>query len=157
MAKIDLNSRLVGSGSTDTLTCYGLEVYQGGIKTRSGQVPVVNVGTSSTYTTAGAGTYTATMLFSGLILRDPNGAGRTDTTDTAANIIAGTPGLSADGDSFLCMVVNTADAAETITLAGGTGVTINNPLKTIIQDSGALLLIRRLTSTTVDISFIGVR
>ncbi|MET0263236.1 MAG: hypothetical protein ABW223_10090, partial [Rariglobus sp.] len=80
-------------------------------------------GAGTALATAGAGTYTGALLAGGVILRDPAGASRTDTTATAAQIIASL-GLSQNYQEKSVLVVNTADAAETITLAGGTGVTL---------------------------------
>lgn len=74
-------------------------------------------------TTAGAGTYSVADILSGCILRDCAGAGRTDTTADAVDLIAGLP-LGRIGARHKCTVVNVSDAAETITMAGGTGVTI---------------------------------
>jgi hypothetical protein len=87
--------------------------------------------------TAGAGTYTAAQLAGGVITRDPTGADRTDTTDTAANLITAL-GLTADYQERDCLIVNTADAAETITLAGGAGVTLLTA--TTIPQGGAIRL-----------------
>jgi hypothetical protein len=70
--------------------------------------------------TAGAATITAAMLLAGMYVRDPNGAGRTDTFDTAANIVAASRDAQV-GDMIRLCIVNGADAAETITLAAGTG------------------------------------
>ncbi len=86
--------------------------------------------------TAGAVTYTAAQVIGGLIVRDPNGASRTDVFPTAALLIAGLRGALGGtckvGQTVSCTVINDADAAETIThtlgsgmtsaLAGGTGV-----------------------------------
>lgn len=69
---------------------------------------------------AGANTITAAQLLTGIYVRDPNGAGRTDTFDTAANIVAAVTG-AAVGDVIRLLIVNGADAAETITLAAGSG------------------------------------
>lgn len=92
----------------------------------------------TTTTTAGAGTYAASEIAGGLILRDPNGASRTDTTATAAQILA--QFLRARvGSSFFLVVRNTADAAETITVAGGTGVTISGTA-TIAQNNTKLFM-----------------
>lgn len=105
--------------------------------------------TSAAITTAGAGTYTAAQLALGQILRDPTGANRTDTTDTAANIISalGLTELYVERD---CMIVNTADQAETITLAGGTGVTLKGTI-TVEQDTAIRIAILRTGSATVTI------
>jgi hypothetical protein len=92
-------------------------------------------------TTAGAVTYSAAQLKGGIITRDPNGAARTDTTDTAANLVASFPDAVV-GSTFTCYLVNTADAAEAITLSGGTGVTVSNAGQTVDQNESALLLFR---------------
>lgn len=78
----------------------------------------------STLSTAGALTYTAAQLLGGLILRDPSGAGRSDVFPTAALLAAAIPGVAV-GSSFDVVLRNTADAAETITMTAGTGVTIS--------------------------------
>lgn len=74
----------------------------------------------ASYSTAGAQTYTAADLLSGIIVRDPNGAGRTDVLPTAALLVAALPG-SRVGDVIQTWIVNGADAAETITINAGTG------------------------------------
>ena len=106
-------------------------------------------------TTAGAGTYSAAQIATGLIERDPNGAGRTDTTDTAAAILAALPHMVSNGDMFQCLLINTADAAEAITLAGGTGVTIVNVGQTLAQNESAILVFRRTSATTLSLYVIG--
>lgn len=105
-------------------------------------------------TTAGAGTYTAAQVAGGIITRDPAGAARTDTTPSAADLIAEL-GLDRDGATAVCYLINTADAAETITLAGGTGVTISNVGQTLAQNEAALLLFRRTSSTAVTLYILG--
>lgn len=103
--------------------------------------------TPANITTAGAGTYTAANLAVGIITRDPNGTNRTDTTDTAANLITGLA-LSADYQERYCYIVNTADAAETITLAGGVGVTLKGTI-TIAQNQATYLAIFRTGAAAV--------
>ena len=71
-------------------------------------------------TTAGAATYTAAQVIGGVILRDPNGAGRTDVLPTAALLI-GAMRAPRIGDTIEVLVINTADAAETITMSAGSG------------------------------------
>lgn len=110
--------------------------------------------TATAITTAGAETYTAAQIAGGLIDRDPAGAGRTDTTDTAANLISEL-NLENDGEAFECLVVNTADAAEAITIAGGTGVTVKNAGQTIGQNEAAILVFRRTGAATIDLYIIG--
>lgn len=89
--------------------------------------------TVSTVTTAGAATYTAAQLLGGLIKRDPAGAGRSDVTPTATLLIAGIPGVKV-GDSFVFTIINDADAAETITVTAGSGVTLSGTM-TIAQSN----------------------
>ena len=114
------------------------------------------IGTVTDIVTAGAETYTAAQLATGLITRDPAGAGRTDTTDTATNLVAAAGlGLTANGDTRACYLINTADAAEAITLAGGTGVTVSNAGNTLLQNESAILLFRRTSATAVTLYVIG--
>jgi hypothetical protein len=89
--------------------------------------------TTTTITTAGAETLTAAQLIGGLILRDPAGGARTDTTDTAANVVAAIS-EAVVGSSFEVIIRNDADAAETITIAGGSGVTTSGTM-TIAQNN----------------------
>jgi hypothetical protein len=77
-------------------------------------------GTPASIATVGAGTYTAANLLTGIIVRDPNGSSRTDTLDTAANLVAAVPGATV-GDTLSVTVINGADAAEVITIAAGSG------------------------------------
>lgn len=102
-------------------------------------------------TTAGAGTYTAANLKTGIITRDPNGAARTDTTDTAANIIAAAGlNLTKNYQEKEVLIHNNADAAEAITLAAGAGVTLKGTI-TIERDCAVRIAIVRTSATTVAI------
>lgn len=75
--------------------------------------------------TASAVTYTVDQLTRyNRIARDCNGAGRTDTTPTAALIAGRFPQLRAIGDALHFPIVNTSDAGEVLTIAGGSGVTL---------------------------------
>jgi hypothetical protein len=94
----------------------------------------------ATLTTAGALTYTPGQVLGGIVLRDPNGAARTDTLPTAALLVAAIPGVMI-GSSFRFWVRNDADAAETITIAAGTGGTISGTA-TIAQSNSKEFLIR---------------
>jgi hypothetical protein len=98
--------------------------------------------------TAGAGTYTAAALLSGVIARDPTGAARDDTTDTAAAILAAAIAVGLlvnDYDEIFCVVKNTADAAETITVLGGVGVTLQSAI-TVAQASCTKLAFTRMSA-----------
>jgi len=93
----------------------------------------LSLGSPTTITTAGVETYTVAQFKTGLLLRDPNGAGRADVTPTAALIVAGFADCNV-GFSFDVHIRNTADGAETITLTAGTGVTISGTA-TIAQNN----------------------
>jgi hypothetical protein len=82
--------------------------------------------------TAGAYTYLAAGMKLGLYLRDPSGASRNDVTDTAANIIAAIS-ESATGSFIDFVVLNLADADETVTLTAGVGVTLEPTVPTIAR------------------------
>lgn len=70
--------------------------------------------------TAGGVTLTAAEVIGGIVVADPNGAGRTYTLPTAALLVAAVPGAKV-GDIVRCLIVNGADAAEAITVAEGAG------------------------------------
>ncbi len=80
--------------------------------------------TVSTIATVGNVTYTIAQLLGGLIKRDPAGGARSDVTPTAALIVAGIFECQ-NGDAVEFALTNTADAAETITVTAGTGVTLD--------------------------------
>ncbi len=95
----------------------------------------------------------AAWLHDGAIDFDPGGGSMTLTTDTAANLIAD----PLAGEIRVARVVlrNAADAAETITLAGGSGVTVRTHEGAadlvIGQDEAAELTFFRTSGTTVDL------
>ena len=88
--------------------------------------------TISTVGSAANVVYTAAQMWGGLIARDPSGSDRSDTTDTAANIVSGITGAEV-GSSFKFSIDNTANADETITVSGGSGVTLSGVM-TIAQN-----------------------
>lgn len=106
-----------------------------GLQLRDNLLTYTSVTTKST---AGAVTYTAAEFTGGLILRDPNGAARTDVTPTAALLYTelGDPEV---GSTFEVVIRNTADADETITMSGGSGVTISGTA-TIAQNNTKVFL-----------------
>lgn len=106
-----------------------------GLQLRDNLLTYTSVTTKST---AGAVTYTAAEFTGGLILRDPNGAARTDVTPTAALLYTelGDPEV---GSTFEVVIRNTADADETITMSGGTGVTVSGTA-TIAQNNTKVFL-----------------
>ena len=99
-------------------------------------------------TDASAATYTAAQILGGVIIRDPNGAGRTDVLPTAALLLGA---LSEDvvGQVIECLIVNNADAAETITIDAGTGGTITQIAATrIIPQNTSRKVYIRVDSAT---------
>lgn len=94
--------------------------------------------TVTTDTTAGANTWSAAELIGGMMLRDPAGDNRSDVTPTAAQLVAGFTGAVV-GSSFEFTIRNTADAAETITLTAGAGVTLLGTM-TIAQNNSKRFL-----------------
>lgn len=100
--------------------------------------------------TAGAGTITAAMLLTKIYVRDCAGAGRTDTFDTAAAIVAAVPNAKV-GDVLQLLVINGSDAAETITLAAGTGGgfdTNQTAASRVVPQNSSKLVHIRLTNVT---------
>jgi hypothetical protein len=106
--------------------------------------------------TAGAETYTARQILDGIILRDPNGAGRTDVLPTAALLI-GAMSAPRIGDTVDCTIINTADAAETITISAGSGGAFDTAqiaaTRIIPQNTSRQLLIR-VTGTGADAAYV---
>lgn len=82
--------------------------------------PDSQVGLPISISTAGAVTYTAAQVLAGIIVRDTNGASRSDVLPTAALLVAAMPGVRV-GDVVRCYIINGADAAETLTLVAGAG------------------------------------
>jgi hypothetical protein len=114
----------------------------------------LEVTAAATEATVGAVTYTVAQILGGLILRDPNGAGRADLVPTAAALLAaiksGIPGVSTGGTngvpppvgtSFVFTIRNTADAAETITVTTNTGVTLSGTMTIAQNNSKEFLLV----------------
>lgn len=107
-------------------------------------------GAAASVSTAGAGSITAAQMLGGIYVRDCNGAGRTDTFDTAAALVAALPGATV-GDIIELLVVNGSDAAEAITLAvpasGGFDTNQTAASRVVAQNSSKLVRIR-LTNVT---------
>ncbi len=104
--------------------------------------------------TAGAGTLTAASLVGGVITRTGPSADFTDTTATAALIIAGMPsaGNPVIGQSWELTYLNTV--AYTCTLAAGTGVTLSG-ITSIPGLSSARFLVTYTASGAVTILGLG--
>lgn len=79
-------------------------------------------------TTVGAGTLLAAAIIGGNITRTGSTAAFTDTTDTAANIVAALPNLTVNESFYFKYYNHTAFQA---TITGGTGVTVSG--QTLVQ------------------------
>lgn len=76
--------------------------------------------TATSDATTGPRTYTAAEIMGGIIVRDTNGASRSDVLPTAALLVAAVPNATV-GDVIRVHFVNGADAAEVLTLGAGSG------------------------------------
>lgn len=116
-----IGGQLLGTTTIETATVTALNPAT--VTQTAGSVaPILSTAKSTELTTAGAGTYTPALLLGGYIVRDPNGAARTDTTATATAISAANTSLGI-GSFFDFCVDNIGAATEDITFEGGTGVT----------------------------------
>lgn len=113
----------------------------------------ISIGTNNTapattaLSTVGAGTVTATGFNTGYTARSGSTAAFTDTTDTAANIIAAVPAIvNKIGASFIYTYVNNTVAVATLT--GGTGVTVSG-VTTIPANSWATYIITYTAAATL--------
>jgi predicted RecA/RadA family phage recombinase len=100
--------------------------------------------------TAGAKTITAAEVLSGVYVRDCAGASRTDTLPTAALLVAAVPGAKV-GDMLKLYVVNGSDAAETLTLAAGSGGafdTNQTSASRVVPQNASKMVHIRLTNVT---------
>lgn len=112
----------------------------GDLFVRGGNSEVV-AKTYTTDATIGDIVYTAAQVYGGVFLRDPAGGARSDTMPTAAALVAAIPN-AAVGDTFEFVLVNTADAAEVITVGAGAGMTLVPASVTPTQNEITRFLIR---------------
>lgn len=85
----------------------------------------------TTPTAGAAATLTAAQLLGGLILHDTSSGARTDTLDTAANIVNAIEGAQV-GSTIEFLIRNTSAGAGSITVAAGTGGTISGTTGTTV-------------------------
>ena len=69
-----------------------------------------------------------------VIIRGVPAAAATYTTATAAAVVAAIGGDCAIGTTFMVVVINASAGANTITIAGGTGVTVSG-VATVVQNA----------------------
>ena len=98
------------------------------------------------------GTLLASTVLSGILQHTSATGGGTLTTDTAANYINGLS-LTADNMSVKCYYINDGD--QTVTIAAGTGVTLQDAGQTIAENESAILLVRRTNATNVKVHILG--
>lgn len=91
--------------------------------------------TPAQITTVGAATYTIAQMQTGLILRDPVGADRSDVTPTAALLVAAfkTPYVGLGFEFDLWNQSDHAGASEVITITGGAGCTLSPTAITLVR------------------------
>jgi hypothetical protein len=97
----------------------GTEAYSVYAVNETGKV----ITTATADATAGNLTITPAMVLAGILERDPAAANRSDVFPTAELLVAAIPNAFV-GKTLDLLVVNTADAAETIAIAAGTGGTL---------------------------------
>lgn len=105
--------------------------------------------------TAGAATYTTAELLRGILVRDPSGASRADVFPTAALIVAALAAKYEEakvGMMIDFLLVNNADAAETITMTLGAGMTSGVPLGTQVSSAIAQNTSRRFTIRVTNVT-----
>ena len=103
---------------------------------------------TSTDVDAQNNTLSAAQILGGIVTHTSTSSGGTVTLDTAANIISGC-NLQNDNEAIKCYYVNDGD--QTLTLVVATGTTIADTGNTILTNESAVLLIVRLSSTTVHV------
>jgi hypothetical protein len=133
-------------------TAYGHQVLKGrGVQ---GIALYPNFVTPKTYATGGVLDMTADMLIGGVILRDCGGAARADLVPVAANLIAAMGPAPRVGQSFMFTIVNTSDAAETITVTVQTDDTSTTlaGVMTIAQSNQESFICTMTSATTVTIT-----
>jgi hypothetical protein len=146
----DTTSFLVKDTNTDPL----LEVHDGGSVSTASDV-VLGIAAaggrslesliSETITGAGTGSLTAQQMKNGIILRDPDGANRTDTTASATDIVNSIVD-AVDGTTYNFFMKNIDAGSLAVTLQPGTGVTFDVPI--VIQAGEVKSMLVRITNAT---------
>lgn len=108
---------------------------------------------SVTLATNGAGTVTAASIAARIINRTTVAAPFTDTTDTAANIVAAVPNAAA-GMSFEAVYIN--GTVGICTLNGGTGVNSAGNITTIPAQTSARFLVTLTSLTAVTFALLSL-
>lgn len=101
-------------------------------------------------------TLTVAQIVGGILVHTSVTGGGTVTTDTATNIVAGASSvgaLTANGQTISVLYIN--DGSQTLTFAGGTGVTIADTSQTIASHEAALVVFLRTSATAVTAYIVG--
>lgn len=96
---------------------------------------------------------TAAQITGGIVTHTSVTGAGTCSIDSAANIIAGTPALATTNDTVEVFYIN--DGNQTVTLAAGTGITINTASQTLATNESAVLLFQRTSATAVSVYVLG--
>ena len=141
-AQAPTKNSMVGVGFTDT---------QANVLVNQGIVRTMTV----TDNDAQNNTLSIAEIVGGITVHTSVTGGGTVTTDTAANIIAGSGGikLTKNSDCISHFYVN--DGSQTLTFAGGSGVTVSDTGNTILTNESAMLVFCRTSSTAVTMHIIG--
>lgn len=116
--------------------------------TQSGVKPTLSV----TDYDAQHATLAHAAIAGGIITHNSKTGAGNATTDTAANIISSCH-LTVNGQCHICYFVNRGD--QTVTLVGGTDVTIFDDGQTIATNESAVLIFRRTAATTITMYHFG--
>jgi len=108
----------------------------------------------ASYSTAGAVTFLASDIYNGLIVRNPNGGARSDVTPSAAQLVAGCPGVQVGDIIFAQLINGSAGAAdaENITITAGAGISFDanqSAASRIVRSGSSKTLYFRFTNVTL--------
>lgn len=121
-------------------------VYQGGMQQKAqagdGMLAAPRVSVQSTDSNQ---VIPVSAILGGVYVRAGTNTSRTDTTDTAVNILAAMDGMD-DGDTFVLIIGNTT--ASTLTIAGGVGVTASGNLS-VLTLTHKICILTKTSATTM--------
>ena len=147
---VDGTKAATAQSSEPTLTvANGLTVTAGGVNITAGGFRQILTVTDYD---AQSPTLAHGAIAGGIITHNSKTGAGNATTDTATSIISSC-NLTADNQCAVCYYVNRGD--QTVTLVGGTDVTIFDSGQTIAADESAILLFRRTSATAVTVYHFG--
>ncbi|KKL04012.1 hypothetical protein LCGC14_2620330 [marine sediment metagenome] len=135
-----------------TIAAGGLTITDGGIAVSAGAINIVAGRRTEILTVVDDNsqhmTLAAADILAGINVHTSTGGGGNVTCDTAANIIAGVP-LTVDGQCVLSYYINDGSQTCTFVQDGGATCTVADDTNTVLINEAAILLWRRVTSSTV--------